>query len=469
MITADSREVRDGAVFFACRSASSDGTKYLQDAIQRGAIACVVPGGYELPEFLGRVAILHARDVNKLYSLCCQDYFHFPDRELVIIGITGTNGKTTVVHLIEHLLSTHGQKKVGVIGSLGVQLEPGDTYETGYTTPDSFQFYRTLRAMVEKRVSHVVMEVSSHAVRLDRIFGCRFWGLAFLNLSRDHLDFHSTMEEYFESKRRLFEWEHQYAFISTDTDWGRRLFKSVPQAMGVTTSGTSEMFPSRSQGKSALHRSSILRIKMEPHHPQGVCDVELSTGFSLFPENVVMAVAIASRITEIPSNFSLAKLEPPGRYQLYLGIRGQKLMIDFAHTPDALEQLLKRAGNLFSGHRIHLIFGCGGDRDQAKRPQMGGIAETYAHSVVITNDNPRNEDPLKIAQQILSGMVNLKAKVILDRKTAIETVLCKTSSDDLVIIAGKGNEKYQIIKGQKIPFSDYLICKPFLADTPLAT
>lgn len=470
----DSRNIHPGDVFFACSGQGYRGETYVKDALGRGAHYCVVPNKYRNEN--GPVdRLIYTQNVNNLFALAAREHFGRPDLDLTLIGVTGTNGKSSVAHLVRTLLLRYGEIQVACIGTLGMFVNEQRVSNLKNTTPTAKTFYAILKQLLKQGIKVVVCEISSHGIQLGRIHGCEFKSLAFLNLSRDHLDFHKDMETYFDVKTKLFSYKHEHRWINVSTNWGGALAKKLGADISIvkgksqpekssqepTSIKSIRATASSMQGAYVNIRFELFQKKSEKRQFQAICE----KGLALFPENVGMAIGIVSDCCELPKTIHLSDFHLPGRYEVHQGKSGQWIMIDYAHSPDALAALLKGVRRLFQDGKLILVFGCGGDRDPGKRSLMGRVASEYADECILTNDNPRTEDPKKIIDQIKKGIIENKTTTILDREEAILLALKKAAKDDIVVIAGKGHEEVQIVGHEQHPFSDLGICRPFLVNT----
>ena len=452
----DSRKVAAGSLFIAVRGSVRDGHDYLDGATKLGATAAMLedPSRTDLP-------VIIVREGRKAAAIAAGAAFGDPSRELRMIGITGTNGKSTTAGILRHLLDHPGSRaaSIGTLGVLfGTEAEeiPGGAE---LTTPGPVELQRILRVLVDRGVKTVAMEVSSHSLDQRRIDGLSFDAAVFTNLTRDHLDYHHTMEAYFDAKARLMEYlkKDGAAVINIDDSNWSRLPNSRPKIFfGVSTRadvrGTEvKFFPSGSEwnlshsGKS-VHVKLPLIGDVNVHNALGAAAVGLKVGLSL--------EEIASGLSDLP--------QVPGRLEVIS--KRPTVLRDYAHTPDAIERALA-AIRPFTEGRIILVFGCGGDRDRGKRAEMGKAAENGADVVIITSDNPRTEDPNQILDDIEMGMTPGRHERILKRKSAIHRALDIVHPGDVVLLAGKGHENYQIIGTTKLPFDEKIIVSELLAGT----
>lgn len=453
-VSDDSRSAREGSLFIAVRGSVLDGHDYLSAAESKGSTVAMV----EDAERTTLPAII-VREGRKAAAVAAGAAFGDPSRELRMIGVTGTNGKSTTAGILRHLLDQPGARSAS-IGTLGVLLGsqadvvPGGTE---LTTPGPVELQRVLRELVNRGVRTVSMEVSSHSLDQRRIDGLAFDAAVFTNLTRDHLDYHHTMEAYFQAKARLMDYlkaDGEAAINVDDASWQRlpdsrrKIFFGEGARADVRATQV-KFSPSGSEWLLNYERQTIpVRLPLigdvNVHNALGAVAVGLTLGMEL--------EALAGGLSNLP--------QVPGRLEVIS--RRPTVLRDYAHTPDAIERALA-AIRPFTGGRIILVFGCGGDRDRGKRPEMGRAAEGGADLVIITNDNPRTEDPEQILDDIESGMRGGKHERITKRKAAIARALEEVRDGDVVLLAGKGHETYQIIGTTRLPFDEKLIVRELIA------
>jgi len=461
-ISLDSRRVHPGDLFVAMQGQSTDGKRFVSQALQNGAKAI-------LSEFpvQATVPVAVLKNLRENLGKISATLYQNPGEALTIIGVTGTNGKTTISVLIEQLLGLLG-KKSGYIGTLGYRW--GQTnLSADRTTPEATDLHRMLRAMVEEEVSHVAIECSSHGLELGRLNDLPLDVALFTNLTQDHLDFHSSMKAYEDSKRKLFDSilksspkAVKTAILNMDDPVGLKWSKemsgnlitvSVENRNATIFADRVRMSPAGIEaeigwnGKS-FHLKSPLVGKHNLSNLLGALGITLALGFPM-----------DEALTEISSISGIA-----GRLEKIDDAAGRNVFVDYAHTDDALENVLTAIAPFKKGKLI-VVFGCGGDRDRSKRPKMARIVSKYADEIVITSDNPRSEDPQTIITEIEKGLPNStrsKAQSIVDRREAIHHAIAIAGKNDLVLIAGKGHETTQEVKGKKFPFDDRLIAKEAL-------
>ncbi|MDW8433723.1 MAG: UDP-N-acetylmuramoyl-L-alanyl-D-glutamate--2,6-diaminopimelate ligase [Aquificaceae bacterium] len=449
-VTADSRNVKQGYVFVAIKGAQVDGHDFVEEALRKGAKWVFV----ERDTTVKDARILRVEDTRSLLGELSSLFFGEPSRELKVIGITGTNGKTTSTHIVESILDV-ANIKTGLIGTIYYRLGQKVYEYEGRTTPEPVKWHSTLKTMKEEGANAVVCEVSSHALDQKRVWGTKFHTVAFTNLSQDHLDYHGTMEEYFRAKARLFtEYEYEHALINADDIWGRKL---IGMAKNVKTYGKSGSL-SIKDFSTGFEGSSI---KVEYGGKEYSFFSNLRGNFQAYNLSLGILLGFLWGLSSDVIQEGIRHVYVPGRFETYRG-NGFIVVVDYAHTPDALEKVLKTARAL-AKNRLISVFGAGGNRDRSKRPLMGKVAEGLSDLVVITSDNPRYEEPEVIIQDILEGIGD-RSKVIVepDRKKAIELAIGMAKSGDVIIVAGKGHEDYQEIKGVRYPFKDADVIKSIL-------
>ena len=475
----DSRRVAKGDVFFAVPGEQADGHQFLSQAIERGAIAVVVADKAKVPP---RVTFVRVHDVRATMGLWAAHFYAQPGRRLKIVGVTGTNGKTTITYLIESIFASAGMEP-GVIGTINYRYG-GKEMPAHHTTPESLDVHALMAEMAQRGARSLAMEVSSHALVQERVRGVDFDVGVFTNLSRDHLDYHKTMDDYFLAKSRLFTdylpasaKSAKAAVINGDDARGRELLSKARHA-GLTAWSYGASEECDIQPLQVQHNVSGQSGKIKVKDRVVEFSSELIGAANL--DNILAAVAVgfALRIPETAIVEGLKQLRSvPGRLQKVENSRGVVVLVDYAHTPDALEKTLAAVRPLTAG-KVVTVFGCGGDRDRGKRPLMGEIAARLSDLVILTSDNPRSEDPRSILQEIAAGMeksgiCKLEAHapkvdgvhgygVEADRRKAIDLALSWVEPGDVVMIAGKGHEDYQILGKQKIHFDDREVAREIL-------
>lgn len=462
-VSYDSRTVEPGHVFFCIVGEKQDGNKFIPQAIELGAIAIVSEQDHAEPL---PVPYIKVGDVRRAISETADYLYDRPSTRLRILGVTGTNGKTSTTHIVEHIFKTAG-RKVGLIGTMGARWSEGEEDSGGYldlhhTTPQAADLQRVLYEMVQRGVTHVAMEVSSHALALKRVDNCNFSAACLTNITQDHLDFHKTMENYWRSKMMLFtslSGEESHAVLNADEELAEKFAQSLSKSVKLHTYGFSEKAEYRVEKFEFSKAGTSLRVAT----PQGELELTLRLlgHFNVYNALAAMVICVVEGIEPEFIKQGLATFKGvEGRFEVvHSGTPDSQeplCIVDYAHTPDGLSNVLTVARQLVPENgKLIAVFGCGGDRDSSKRPQMGAIAEELADSVVVTSDNPRTEDPEQIIVDILAGIKRMKGVVVeADRATAIETAVCEASLNDVVVIAGKGHETYQILKDRVLDFDD---------------
>ncbi|MFL5612327.1 MAG: UDP-N-acetylmuramoyl-L-alanyl-D-glutamate--2,6-diaminopimelate ligase [Gemmatimonadaceae bacterium] len=455
-ISDDSRLVQPGSVFIAVHGTERDGHDFLDMAQKAGAIAAIVEQASRLPEGLPALVV---RDGRRAAPLAAAVAYGWPGRALQLVGVTGTNGKTTTVNMLRHILDVPNGRSASIgtlgvlIGSEGRPMEGGG----GLTTPGPVELQRLLRALVDQGVARVAMEVSSHSLHQSRVEGVQFDVVIFTNLTRDHLDYHGTMEEYFRAKARLIEYLLPHGIVVYNVDekaWGalrtnRRRVGFSERVMTAEVHSEQVRFGPRGSEWTLALGTERLPIRLPL-----IGDFNVMNALGAAAAAYALGThtpQIAERLSSLP--------QVPGRLEL-LNERPAVLR-DYAHTPDALERALTAVRPFTSG-RLIVVFGCGGDRDRGKRPVMGEIAERLADLALVTSDNPRTENPEAILNDIESGMHRGNHERITDRLEAIQRALAIAAPEDVVLLAGKGHETYQVRGTTKYPFDEKEIVKSLM-------
>ncbi len=455
----DSRRVRGNTLFFAFQGKRADGRDFAREAVERGA--CAVVSELARPEgFSGRwIEVPHGREA---LALASRNFYNEPDERLGLTGITGTNGKTTSAYLVDSILQAAG-KTTALVGTIQYQVA-GEIRHAPNTTPESLDLYRIFADLERQGGTHVTMEVSSHALALGRVYGIRFHTALFTNLTRDHLDFHHTMEEYFAAKQLLFTGcggpPPSVAAVNVDDAHGRELRlspetrrlayglekKADVRAARVQATAEGLQFELQTPGGAIPVRSSLAG-KMNVYNILAACCAGLSYGLDL--ETIAGGIEQCRAV--------------PGRFERVDEGQPFTVVVDYAHTDDALANVIRAAREL-SPKRIITVFGCGGDRDRTKRPLMGAAAAELSDFVVLTSDNPRSEDPLAIMNDAMVGLQRFDVPYISepDRTKAILLALKEAGQGDFVLVAGKGHETYQILKDRTIDFDDREVVRKIL-------
>lgn len=467
-IVDDSRKVLPGSLFVAVQGTKEDGYRFIEDAVGRGAVA-VVAGRPAEGESASGVCWVQVEDSREVLVPLAEHFFGYPARGLRLVGVTGTNGKTTTCFLGRAILE-EGDGKAGLLGTVFYDVGEGPE-PAPRTTPGVLALQRLFQRMQRVRIDRVVMEVSSHGLDQGRVDGCRFSTAVFTNLSQDHLDYHKTMEHYFSAKKRLFEeYCEGTAVVNVDDPFGKRLVDLLktnfsgriltyameeradlsPLSLQIDREGIAMRLATDA---GPLEFSSPLIGRYNAYNLLAGVGIGLSEGLS--PETIVQGIAKLRSV--------------PGRFERVDVGQDFQVVVDYAHTEDALNRLLEAASAL-KPHRVLTLFGCGGERDLGKRPKMGRVAALWSDLVILTSDNPRGEDPEGIIREVEEGITALSREagkeyqyeVVVDRFKAIEQILSLAGPGDLVVIAGKGHENEQTIGERRIPFDDLKVARGIL-------
>lgn len=465
-VTADSRVVIPGSLFICLKGATVDGHKFLKSAVEKGAVAALVE---DVPEEIPvGVTLLKVEDTRAAMEVITPFFFDYPGKQMRMIGLTGTNGKTTTTNIIRTILRKAGHK-VGLIGTINIMIEDQVTVSHN-TTPDVVDLQKTLFAMQEAGCDYVVMEVSSHALALKRVAGCEYDCAVLTNITQDHLDFHKTMENYRDAKSLLFEGlakgnkPNKHAVFNMD-DASSEIIKGRTNVPCLTygKADTNDIYPIK-----FIVGAKAMELHLQT--PIGEMDLELKITGEFNVYNVMAAVG--AMIAEgIDKEVIVSVLDGfdgvPGRFQLVEAGQPYTCIVDYAHTPDGLVNVLTTARSITKG-KLWSVFGCGGDRDNRKRPIMGKVCLDLADNIVVTSDNPRTEDPELIIDEIFTALQDVpegkKVFRLSDRKEAIEFALANAAADDVILIAGKGHENYQILKDRTIHFDDREVVMDYWRD-----
>lgn len=454
-ISYNSKTTKKGDIFVCLTGEYTDGHEYAKNAIENGAAALLVERKVDADKKIPQVVVSSTR--HKIADIADR-FYSSPSRGINLIGITGTNGKTTVTHLIQKIFEENGEK-CALIGTLGYKLASNGEYrDAKHTTPQAPELQATLRMIKDvEKIDNVVMEVSSHALEQNRVGGCCFNGAVLTNLTQDHLDYHITMDNYFEAKALLFKSlkEDDFAVINADDNYAERFLKAVPEGVRKYTYGVKKSADVMAKNiEFSLNGAEFTLVTKDGEYP---VNLHMNGMFSVY--NVLAAVT-ASLAMGIELSIALKALENvkgvAGRFEVVA--KKPLVIVDYAHTPDGLENVLNSAREITpKDGKLICLFGCGGDRDATKRPKMGAIAEKIADKIVITSDNPRSEDPQTIITDIIAGLKSTnpdRVTVEPDRGHAIALLKTLAGNNDVVVIAGKGHEDYQILKDRTIHFDD---------------
>jgi len=455
-ITYNSKDVIEGSLFICIEGFKADGHHFAQEAVDRGAKALIISKDININ---GDVTLVKVNDTRKAMAIIASNFYKKPAEKMKIIGITGTNGKTTSTFMMKSILEAYGQK-IGLIGTI-YNIIGDKIIEAKRTTPESLDLQCLFKEMADNNCTYCVMEVSSHSLELDRVYGIDFEVGIFTNLTQDHLDFHKTMENYFKAKLKLFD-RAKNAIINIDDDYGKEALRYVKgnilkygidsvadvYAKDITMSDEGTKFK-------LCYDSNEIEVNL---HLPGKYNVYNALGCA------AAALSLGIDINTIKKGLEDLKAVP-GRSERIKAKQGFTVIIDYAHTPDGIENILKASREYTKG-RLIILFGAGGDRDKTKRPLMGKAAGTFADYCIITSDNPRNEEPEKIIQDIIPGVekTGCPYKIIVDRKEAIKYALMNAKKDDVIVIAGKGHETYQILKDKTVHFDEKEIVNELLQE-----
>ena len=450
----DSRKAGEGSIFCCVVGLLFDGHTFAEGAVAQGAAALLVER--ELPLDVPQIVVPNARKAMAEMAAC---FYGHPEKQLTMLGVTGTNGKTTTTYMVKAIAEQAG-KKVGIIGTIRNMIG-SESLHTDRTTPESVDLFRLLRMMADAGVELVVMEVSSHALEQHRVHGITFDVGLFTNLTQDHLDYHKSFDNYLHAKKILF-YNSRKAVVNVDDDYADRMMADL--TIPITTFGVRD----RADITATDIDITTDGVQFDLHTPEGDVLMHLQTPglFSVFNAMGATGIAQAIGIRLADIKAGLEKLSSvSGRLEAVRTDRPFSVFVDYAHTPDALENVLKTVRE-FAKARVICVFGCGGDRDRAKRPIMGEIAGRFSEFCIITSDNPRTEDPMAIIETIEEGTKRSGTKytVIENRKEAIRYALSIAKDNDVIMIAGKGHENYQEINGTKYHFDDKEIVEALLAE-----
>lgn len=469
----DSRKVKKDDLFFACQGDLSHGLMFAAAAVKKGSISVIWDEcetcDSEISEISKQVCCLHCDDLKMKMGEIADRFYQHPSAQLKVTGITGTNGKTSVAHFIAQCLDEAG-KRCGVMGTLGNGF-PGELNVTGLTTADALSIHRDLEVFRSNNAANVVMEVSSHGLDQGRVNGVIFDAAVFTNLSHDHLDYHKTLNAYAEVKRKLFFMPGlNTAVINLDDDYGRVLAKECKNRLEVWGYSTQEKLEDwQGYADYIVQASSFKAVKngfeisVKAPNGEGVLYLPLLGSFNVSNALAVLSVLLINNWSFESALEKMSVVSPiPGRMEIVSTNDELLVVVDFAHTPDALEEACRAVKAHFDG-QLWCVFGCGGDRDHRKRPLMAKVAQSFADQVIVTSDNPRGEDPQHIVDEIVEGFSDKsRLKVILDRHEAIAYAIENAKKNDVVLLAGKGHESVQLVGDKSFLFDDRLVAKELL-------
>ena len=447
-LTYDSRQVSAGSCFFAIEGVATDGHKYIDSAIEHGATAVVCKRLPDVPNTENTTYIV-VEDTDKAMALMASNYYGNPSQKITVVGVTGTNGKTTIATLLYDLVRAMGHK-AGLISTVVYKVDE-EQIESTHTTPDTIRLNAMLAAMVERGCKYCFMECSSHAIVQRRIYGIHFAGALFTNITHDHLDYHKTFAEYIRAKKIFFDElsKDSFAIVNGDDRNGEVMLQNTA-AKRITLS---------------VRRHADYNCKIMETTPEGMLlridNTDLWVAFlgrfNAYNLLTVYAAAVELGFEKEEVMRCLTLLRPvDGRFDIVHAQDGTTAIVDYAHTPDALENILKTVGEIRTKNQsVTVVCGCGGERDKSKRPEMAQIAVKYSDRAIFTSDNPRSEDPEQILREMEEGVsVTDNYMKIVDRDNAIKTAVMLSKAGDIIVVAGKGHESYQIIGSQKFDFND---------------
>lgn len=453
----NSKEVKDGSIFFAIKGFTTDGTKYIPDAIKNGAKVILVDDTFDIKSVAipDDVTLIVVPDARYAMAICACNFYDNPSKKIKLIGVTGTKGKTTTTYMMKEMFQKQGHK-TGLIGTIAIYSGDKKLEDSDRTTPESIKLQKVLAQMVEDGCEIVVMEVSSQSLKLNRVAGCEFYIGLFTNFSEDHISpkEHPDMKDYFESKLKLMKM-CKYGFVNADDLQVAKVPKLLPEC-DIKTYGIDNSC--NLLAKDITITNSYVDFKVKIGEKNERVKVGIPGRFSVYNSLAAISVAMKLGCDAEKIKESLLDVRVPGRSELVNNSKDLVIMIDYAHSPESLENIL-RAVKSYTRGRVISVFGCGGDRDTAKRPKMGEISGKIADFTIITSDNPRTEDPEAIVSEIEEGIKKTKGKYvcIVDRIEAIKYAINMANKKDLILLAGKGHEPYQEINGVKHPFDERII------------
>ena len=462
-VSCDSRKVETGALFFALHGAKADGNAFIQDAVKRGAVAVASeePAPEEFPREL---AWIRVREARKALASTAANFFDHPADALQLVAVTGTNGKTTTTSLVDAIIKASAAT-TGLLGTIAYHTPRGE-YPAPNTTPESVDLQGFFAEIRDAGGEYAVLEASSHSLSMDRLWGCHFQAAVFTNLTREHLDYHKTFEDYFAAKRRLFEGTGggppEVAVLNTDDNYGKQL-------VGLAKSTVTYGLESDADITTSKFQLSFEGLRFTAQTPKGKLQVKSRLVGRINVYNLLAAIGAAQALglsNEIIQK-GLENLESvSGRFERIDMGQPFLVIVDYAHTDDALENLIRTARELHTEGRIITLFGCGGLKDRTKRPVMGEVAGRLSDLTILSSDNPRTEDPLKIISDIVVGLQKTAGKYLIepDREKAIGMAIDEARAGDIVLLAGKGHENYQILADRTLEFDDRELARRALRD-----
>lgn len=438
-------EVKENGLFFCLRGTRVDGNEFVLSAIANGAVAIVTEQELQNLRGITQIIVKNAREAMSL--LACK-FYGYPASKLHLIGVTGTNGKTTITNIISYVLECVGLK-TAIVGTNGIFFR-GKKYDTGMTTPDPIELQKYFSLMVKNKIEYVCMEVSAHAIELHKIDGCVFDEVVFTNLTEDHLDFFKTMQNYYQAKAKLFTSKYaRFAVINSDDEYGKQLLERINiDHIAYAINNDAEIRATDVKMNGTLQSFMLNNF--------GLLELAMLGKFNVY--NALASIGVLKKlgISEAEIIEALKNMQPvEGRFNSF-DVNGKIVVVDYAHTPDGLKNVLNACRELVGKNKIYSVFGCGGNRETQKRKIMGEISSTLADFTIITSDNPRFESRESIAKDIESGIVNDDYVIELDRVCAIKKAVDMAEVGDIVLVAGKGAEPYIDENGTKIPYSDLI-------------
>src|SRR6267143_219642 len=452
-VACDSRKVRTGALFFALHGAKADGNKFIQDALKRGAVAIASeePAPGTIP---AGVVWIQVREARKALGITAANFLGHPANALQLVAVTGTNGKTTTTSVVDAIVKASGAK-TGLFGTIAYHTPLGD-YPAPNTTPESVDLQGFFAEIRDAGGTYAVLEASSHSLAMDRLWGCHFQAAVFTNLTREHMDFHKTFEDYFAAKRRLFAdtgaGAPEVAVLNTDDEFGKRLVRLAKKTVSYGLESDADITTKKFQ-------LTFDGLTFTAHTPNGKVHVVSRLVGRINVSNILAAIGAAQALglsNEVIESGIRSLESVSGRFQRIDMGQPFLVIVDYAHTDDALENLIRTARELNPKGRIITLFGCGGEKDRTKRPVMGEVTGRLSDLTILSSDNPRSEDPLKIISDLIVGLQKTAGKYLIepDREKAISMAMEEARSGDIVLLAGKGHENYQILADTTIAFDD---------------
>lgn len=463
-VDSDSRNIKENGMFIAIRGFEVDGNNYIPDAIKNGAITIMVDGNTNLKELKipENITLLVVPDTRIALAICACNFYDNPSKKFKLIGVTGTKGKTTTTFMIKKILEKAGHK-VGLIGTIAVYIGDKKIKDSSRTTPESIELQKIFADMVEQKVDVVVMEVSSQSLKLNRVYGCDFDIGIFTNFSHEHISEkeHPDMEDYFESKLKLFDM-CKVGFVNADDIYAAKAGR-VAKTPEITTYGIDNFC--HILAKDITITNSYVDFKVKIDNKNERVKTCIPGRFSVYNSLAAICVGVKLGANAEQIKEALVEVRVPGRSELVDNKRDLTIMIDYAHTPESLESIL-RAVKSYTKGRVISVFGCGGDRDKIKRPLMGEVSGRVATNTIITSDNPRTEDPEEIVKEIEVGIKKTTGQYIciVDRREAIREAIKMACKNDMIVLAGKGHEPYQEINHEKLPFDERIIVKEIIEE-----